>query len=432
MRAKPKLIFFFFSILFSINAGCWNVLLQSTDTEKGLRIKNQRRSKVSLNFETINNLVIIPARINGSDTLKFILDTGAGYTLITELGRNQSLDLNYEGDISIQGLGSSEAVPALISNGNRLVISGIRGYDQSVIVLLENVFNLSSFMGIQVNGLMGYDIFSNFIVEVDYNKEKVRFHNIVKFQERYEELKSKSDWYLIPVEIDDKKLYLNAEIIQSDSSKIKTRLVVDSGASHGVFLYPETSDKIQVPKNTIDSYLGTGLAGDIEGEIGKAYELRVGQIKMGSPVISFPDSKHIEQALKFGNRNGSIGSEFLRRFTVIYNYSDSTMLLKPNRYFREKFTYNTSGIEITTPYLSLPYYVVSKIREDSPAEVAGIKEGDIIIEIGYKKVYEYTLDEIRDIFQGTSGNVRVLVDRNNKNMSFDLELIDSIKLDNEL
>lgn len=47
-----------------------------------LHFKKARTKKIELRFEMIHNLIIIPAFINGSDTLKFILDTGVSHTMI--------------------------------------------------------------------------------------------------------------------------------------------------------------------------------------------------------------------------------------------------------------------------------------------------------------------------------------------------------------
>lgn len=61
------------------------------------------------------------------------------------------------------------------------------------------------------------------------------------------------------------------------------------------------------------------------------------------------------------------------------------MLIRRNNYFRNKFRYNASGIELITPVLDFPYYVISEIRENSPADKAGLMKDDILIEVESQK-----------------------------------------------
>lgn len=426
MRIKIELLLL---IVFGASLACLRTPLEGNRDLRDMRITNPYRGTITMPFELINNLIVLPVRINDSDTLKFVLDTGAGRTIITELGVDQSFNIQYTGEIDLRGLGSKGSIPALISNGNKIFLEGIEGDNHSVVLLLEGVFNLSSFMGTQVNGLIGYDVFENFIVEIDYQRKRLFFHDPDAFQEKYSNLANDDDWVELPVDIQDNKLYINTDIIQSDSSKINTRFIVDSGASHTLFLYPGSSKDVIIPPNTIDSYLGSGLAGEIYGSIGRARNLILNDIVLDDVVVSYPNSEDIQQALDLDNRNGSIGADILRRFRVIFNYSDSTMLIKPNRFFDEDFTYNISGMEVMTPFLNLPYYVVAIVRPNSPAEKAGIKVGDIIYEIDYKRVYKYTLNDIIKLLQIPDETIRFIMQRNDNLIKIDLVLEDNTKLD---
>lgn len=426
MRIKFLLLL----IALSTSWACLRTPLIGNRENRDIRIIKPYKGTVSIPFDLINNLAVIPLRINDSDTLKFVLDTGVGRTIITELGVDQSFNIKYTGEIDLRGLGNAGPIPALISNGNEIFLEGIEGENHSVVLLLEGVFSLSSFMGTQVNGLIGYDIFKNFIVEIDYQRKKLFFHDPDAFKNEYEELKNSDDWYNVPVDVQENKLYVETEILQSDSSTLKSRLIVDSGASHTLFLYPGSSDEVHIPENTIESYLGSGLAGEIYGRIGRAHALKLDDLELNNVVVSYPNSEDIQQALNLDNRNGSLGADVLRRFRVIFNYDDASMLLKPNNFIEDDFTYNISGIEVITPFLNLPYFVVAIVRPNSPAEKAGIREGDVIYEIGYKRVYKYTLNDIIELFQTPNERIRIIVQRGADLKKIDLVLEDKTRLRN--
>jgi len=418
--------------LFFLFQGCFRQILEGDRENRDMRIENPYRGTVSIPFDQINNLVVIPTRINNSDTLWFVLDTGAGRTVITELAEDQGFTIKYQREIMINGLGDSDPIPALLSEGNNIFLNGIEGENHTVVFLLEGRFNLSNFMGKQVNGLMGYDIFENFIVEVDYQREKLYFHDPDAYEKEYEKKKQSNKWTYVPLDLYKNKLYMDVDMIQSDSSLIKTRLLIDTGASHSIFLYPESKDGIIIPKNTIDSYLGAGLNGEIYGKIGRARKIILNDLELEYPIVSYPNIDGIKKVLGRGDRNGSIGADFFKRFKVIFNYNEPSMLLKPNKNFDEDFSYNTSGMEITTPFLNLPYYVISEVRPGSPAALAGIQEDDVLYEVNFKRIYEYELNEILKIFHNTeSTTIKLYVRRNNELEFFEIKIDDKTKLDDQ-
>lgn len=416
-------------ILVGITA-CSRLVLEGNRENRDIRIKSPYQAKSTVPFELINNLIVVPVRINNSDTLKFVLDTGAGRTVITELGPDQSFEIEYQGDIRLSGLGTSGSVPALISRGNKIYLRGVEGENHTVVFILEGRFNLSNFMGTQVNGLLGYDIFENFIVEVDYEEGRIYLHDPDAFKDDYASKKEDPSWTEVPLHTQDNKLYMDLVITQSDNSKINARLLVDSGASHTIFLYPDTSDEVVIPSNHIESYLGTGLSGEIFGKIAKARKVELQGMELFDPIVSYPDLEAVEQAIDRDSRNGSVGADLLKRFDIIYNYADSSMLVKPNRNFNDKFRYNVSGLEITTPILNFPYFVVSEVRKDSPADQAGLQRGDVIVELEYERVYNFTLSELLEVFHSSQDKkIKLYIQRGQEFMNFELELKDVLKLD---
>ncbi|MCK5700051.1 MAG: aspartate aminotransferase, partial [Cyclobacteriaceae bacterium] len=86
--------------LFSSNAN----LLFAQSSMIHLHFKKSRTKKIDLRFKMIHNLIIIPAFINGSDTLNFILDTGVSHTMITSLNGAEGISFNFAREIELFGL----------------------------------------------------------------------------------------------------------------------------------------------------------------------------------------------------------------------------------------------------------------------------------------------------------------------------------------
>lgn len=427
---RSQLIFKFMLIIILLT-GCMKHALDGNREERDIRIKKLHKGKVTIPFELINNLIVVPVKLNNSDELKFILDTGAGQTVITELGSDQSFNIRYQSNIKISGLGVTGSIEALLSNGNEIFMDGIEGEAHTVVFILEGRFNLSYYMGTQINGLLGYDIFENFIVEVDYERKRLYLHDPDVFEKEYHRKKNDKSWTYIPAYIFKNKLYIDIDITQNDNSTIKARLLVDSGASSSVFLYPNERKEVVIPTNAIESYLGTGLSGEIHGLIGRVKKLKIGETEINNPIIAYPNIEAVEQAVSVDKRDGSIGADLIKRFDIIYNYKDNGILVRPNRNLKDPFRYNRSGIEVITPILDLPYYVISEVRPNSPADIAGLQKDDVIREINFKNVFHYSLDRLLEILYSVKKdkmNIQVL--RGEEELYFSINMNDANQLKN--
>lgn len=393
-------------------------------------LMGDRSERLVLPFELINNLVVIEAQINGSEPLKFIVDSGAGRNIITSL-YNKEIYLNNTETVLLAGLGEGERLEAFRSTGNMVQIERIAGEDVEVLILKEDVFKLASFMGTEVHGILGFDLFDSFAVEIDYRAKLLKIYDPVKAEEKFERLPRHRKWFTIPISIENEKPYTTLSFKNTeDDDYSDLKLLLDTGASNSLSFYDPTSDDIVLPKNTISTLLGIGLSGNVSGELGRVKKIRFGPFEFEEPVVAFPDSLSVRRAFGFDDRNGSIGGDLLRRFKVIFNYHEGLLYLRKNRNYNEDFTYNVSGIEVTTPLPNLPYYEISFLRDNSPAKKAGLQEGDIIRRINGKKAEELSLNDLLNIFQNKEGHrVRMTVDRDTISVSLRFDLKDELELE---
>ncbi|MEA1898040.1 MAG: PDZ domain-containing protein [Bacteroidota bacterium] len=374
----------------------------------GLRFVDSDMDKISFNFEFINNLIIIPLLINNSDSLYFILDTGLNISILTELSMGDSLSLNYTKQVKLGGLGGGESIDALHSYGNTFQISGVRGDFQHLYIILQNVFNLSSMLGTRVHGLIGYNLFKDFIVEIDYEKKKLTLHR----PETYK-MRSRRRSYTLPIILDETKPYIYATIIQKDGTRIRVKLLLDTGASHALWLDVSSDPDLKKPDFVKSSYIGTGLNGEIHGEIGRIYGMEINDFSIKEPIVVFPDSNSAAVAFGIDGRNGSLGNEILRRFNQVIDYTHNQITLTPNKFYKDPFKVNRTGIEIIAPIPGLSYYTISSIRKESPGKNAGLKPGDILESVNRKRVSNLSIEEVYSIFEGEPGDkIKMVVRRN--------------------
>ncbi|HEY6913484.1 MAG TPA: aspartyl protease family protein [Paludibacter sp.] len=370
----------------------------------------------SIPFEMVGSYVVIRVRINDSSPLNLILDSGIRNTIITELLEGDQISLNYSDVKDLMGLGGGMHLEAYSSNYNRLKIGKIRMEPKTVFVLKEDIFNLSKHTGTKINGLIGVDIFHDYIVEVNYSNKRVCFYNRNTFF-------APKGYDMLPLSIEAQKMFVDLSVLEADSARRNVKMLIDTGAELNAWFQTFKTESVHIPQNYIRGTIGQGLNGEIKGKIGRIPQICFGAHCLLNPVVSFPDSSSIADIVGNSERDGTIGSQLLSRFNYIIDYGQKAFYFKPNGNFSNKFNYNIAGIEVTQMLPFLPQTEVWMVWEESPAAKAGVLVGDQVLEINGKKSFELNINEIKHIFQTPSKfPLKIMLFRDNKEISLEIDM----------
>lgn len=137
------------------------------------------------------------------------------------------------------------------------------------------------------------------------------------------------------------------------------------------------------------------------------------------PINIFNDDYNVTSYPSLG---GLLGNEIFRRFNVILNYDKQQIYLTPNQFFNTPFDYAYSGIEL---YLIGNAAITGKIPAGSPAEKAGLQEGDEILAVNNK--FGMTLDDLKQSLQSSYGKVKIIYRRNGELQSTILDVINILR-----
>ncbi|MCD6354200.1 MAG: aspartyl protease family protein [Prolixibacteraceae bacterium] len=375
---------------------------------RGFLFDNQRKKSIVLKFKSASNLIILPVTINDSDTLNFILDTGVRFPIITELPFINKLNLNYLMPIEIKGLGEGQELTAYRSGNNTMKMSGLTARNQEVQMIIDENFQISNILGIPVHGLIGFNLFKDYVVQIDYLKE-----NITLIKPEYFKYRDRRRDIIVPLHFDGYKPFIRTSIVTDDLTEVPVKLLVDTGASDAIWLSEKSDQRIKLPEVHIETFLGKGLSGDLYGVKGRIDGIWVGPLVLSKPIVAFPNSDLIDQLISSNDRNGTLGAEILRRFFVTIDYRNSRLTLRPNNKIKDKFNYNMSGMEVINPMPGLPIFTISNIRENSPAYFAGLKENDQILSINSNVNRSLELNDINLLLQSKENRkIRIKVLRN--------------------
>jgi len=381
------------------------------------------RKKVSLPIEIYNNLIIVPVKLNGVIPLKMVVDTGVRSTIITDKFITDILRLPYSRKITVAGPGDYVMLEAYVINKIDMVFKGVVGTDQSILVLEEDYLRLRNYLGIEVHGLIGYDIFNRFIVEVNYAKKilTLREPGFYKPPKRYNE---------IPITIEDTKPYVSADIAINEGTRFAGKFMIDTGASHAILINESSNEDIDIPEKNFKTIIGRGLGGPISGKISYINEITIDRYSFSDLIASFPDPDSYPDTIGLVYRNGTIGGELLSRFNVLFDYNNEKLYVSKSNRFKKPFGYNMSGLTVIADGEELKTYKITDVRENSPAFEAGIRIDDTIEFINGSSMDKVGLNEVYKLFNfGKGKKINLVISRNGERKNFRFKLIDSLAPD---
>jgi hypothetical protein len=201
--------------------------------------------------------------------------------------------------------------------------------------------------------------------------------------------------------------------------------MIDTGASHSLMLHQNRDSSINIPLKNIRDILGAGIAGSIEGHVGRIDHMNILDYQLEEVIARFPDKGSYSEVIENTGRHGTLGGGVLRRFNIYLNYRDEVLYLKKNKYFKEAFDYDMSGLSIIAKgeLFLRPYYEVEEVRENTPASNAGVKEKDVIISLNGYMGEDLDLSRINDILTSKEGRkIRLKVRRNEEILLFEFRL----------
>jgi len=410
------------------------------------------KNKIRIPFKLVNNLIIIPIEVNGVE-LNFLLDTGVEETLLFSLDEKEEVKIYDVQKIKLRGMGSEAPIEALKSSKNTLTLPGLKSENHTIYIVLDQEFNFSSSLGIQVNGIIGYHFFKNNLVEINFSKRKIYVYREDKARKRDFFSKYES----LDFTLEKAKPYILTSVL-IDTNPFIAKCLIDTGNSDSVWLFEDKSDAIKVPEKNFDDFLGRGFSGSVHGKRAKIASFMIKDFEFKKPITSFPDSVSIKNVSLVQDRLGSVGGELLKRFNVIFDYKNQRIYLKKNHHFNNPFRYNISGIEVHHVGLQWineviplrthlvsnsqeshytqkqtsefkynfqlkPLYEIVSVRQGSPAEKAGLIKGDVLVSINKKHTYKLSLQEINTLLKANAGDyIFIEIKRKDKAISFKFQL----------
>ena len=419
--------------------------------QQNFELQNVKSTKIQ--FRLVNNLIVLPVTINGVP-LSFLLDTGVSRPIIFNFFdlKNQ-LSIHQTELNQIQGLGTNATIEVLRSTNNTIIIGDAIHKSHDLFAITDTSINFAPSLGFEIHGIIGYDVFKDFVVEVNYNRKFIILHDPKFYSPKFS-----NKWRQLPLKFYNKKPIIEAAV-SIEGLEIPVNLLIDTGGSDAIWLFEDSTQSISIPENSFDDFLGKGLSGTIFGKRAELESFRLSDFKLRNVNVAFPQSSSVHKERIYTLRNGSLMGEVLHHFNWVFNYKSQWVAFKKNSDFNDPFKYNKSGIVMqysgvqlvkktswvpdntsgnSSPQSSktinyspsygfevVPELVISEIRPSSPAAIAGLKIDDVVISINSQKLSSLTLQKAIEQFYGADGKrIKMIIERNGVLMKFQFRLQD--------
>ena len=355
------------------------------------------QKKVDLPFLASNSLILLPVSINGHPSVYFLLDTGVKANLLFSKTMGDTLGLTYTRRVGMVGADGTSTVWAQVSPINSLDLGEVAGALQSLLVLEEDFLELESVIGIPVYGILGYEFFKHNAVKIDYEKSILTVYPPERKAWR-------SPFYRRgALQVVDGKAYLNVKVKQQTGPRLTGKVLVDTGANHGLLLNRETTSAIRLPEKQLETQLGQSLGGVLYGVIGRVDALSIRGLNFSQVLTSFPEETPFSSRIKESGRIGSLGAEVLGRTTLILDYPRNEFFLKKNASSFQPFEFDMSGLVVKKMASPEKRLFVGDVREGSPAHLAGILPFDELISINAVPILFWEMDQLVKLFRSEEG-----------------------------
>jgi hypothetical protein len=343
-------------------------------------------------FTLVDNRVFVPVTLDGYGPFQMLLDTGAdtgGISLNTAkaIGAPSLRSLRIGG----AGEGTDAATTTRIDS---LVIGGARF--SRLPMLAEDFSALNDVIGFRhFDGIVGQALFRRYVVDLDFAAQRLRLIEPAAFTPPKGAIVVPFTFYqgFMP-------------LVRGQVAGARGRFIVDLGDRSSLTLFGpfwrahHLDDALQP---NVEALTGYGIGGPIKGlvvrvprfDFGKAQALQIVARLSLQASGGFADPKIA----------GSIGTGVLRHFHTVIDYPHKRFLLVPrapeaDRYDRAGMWLGRHGAQ----------FAVFDVVKGGPADIAGLRVGDVVTQIDRRRTESLDLFRIRAQFADPRVDDPMLID----------------------
>jgi hypothetical protein len=369
----------------------------------------RKGTSATFSFELLRDHILIHVSIEGHGIFYFVVDTGAHATVVDEK-LAASIGIKGTGNfIPIAGLGQELALSPLVS-GIDLELPGL-SLPATTVSLIPLSF-MSPTMGHRIDGIIGFDLLKHFTISIDFTHTTIEFSDPQSFQ-------ADPSRPFIPLEVAPSGVYVETIVSNHSANSSPAKFLIDTGSGDPFMLSPRF---VQAnPSLKLFGFLESdaiGFGGTSRERVTQCTQIQIGDIPIQNPAIQLAQEN--QGAWVYG-LPGLIGIETLRRFDLVFDFSNKKLYLNKNDHFEDPYDHPSIGLDVIATGPDLKTLKIIGVAPDSPAAKAGFQTGDILFQIDNLIVRDWPMDMAQKAL-GARGLHHIIVNRNGQQVRLDFQM----------
>jgi hypothetical protein len=269
-------------------------------------------------FRIVENLIFVELCVNDcKQPLNFLFDSGAGITVVdTKVAEQLLIKVDSESNIRTAGksLLSQESTSNTIKIGEHIKLDGVN-------LVLMNLSHIGEYLKTNVDGVIGFDLLNQYIVETHIDYKEVRFYEFNNFiymgaSEPYPLTTLESNLFGVMIEV----------LPKNTNQPISLNFEVDTGAANFLTFHNKTINDYQLLDDNKRKRFSHGFGAD--STITKNMRGKVRSVSFGGKTWkNIPVVFEIDPINSRDNSiaDGLIGQELLLDFNITYNLKEQVI-----------------------------------------------------------------------------------------------------------
>jgi predicted aspartyl protease len=277
---------------------------------------------VEVPFEFYRDSVIVQVKVDGKGPFNMLLDTGVNPSVIDrETAKAIGLRLSAQGQ---QGSGSgTDANLTYQTSLPRMELGRLRA--TNVEALATDLSKMSETLGRPLQGVLGYSLLKDRVVQFDYPKRVARFYSTSPYSKAAANSHNSKRTTLPFIYRDD--ILVDGILVNGK----KVTATFDTGSNSTFQIAPGAITRLGLKKEAREAQAShsVGFNGTAENRRGKVENITMGGISVDAPEVVFFNQGAGYDDATWGLR---IGNAFLKEFVVTVDYRNKIITLeRPNQ-----------------------------------------------------------------------------------------------------
>lgn len=364
-------------------AGCriWDMAYFQWQNANASVSWGEGKSDTLVPFTMLNNHIIVNTAVNGVEGFRFVLDSGAAATIVTETVATRSLGFSQSKPLKISGSGNGDDPIAYIVNDTQIDVGDFSITDLSIIYAPTSAMPFDSIEETYFDGVLGADFFNCCLIEINHDKQVLRISSPTP--QNYKNYAPRS-WHSIEIQVEDNTPYLEATIANGQTDKI-VKVMLDTGSTGTLSLFTADQNFI-IPESNYDART-TGVSGDTLNKVGLLSSLTIGEQHFSH----LPTYFRVEGSNPQSGSHGVLGNEVMQRFNMVFDFTGEKVWVQSNHKIGIPILADRSGLRL------LPHSegaIAKDIADGTGAESLTISKNSIVTSIDGIKIINDNFDQV--------------------------------------